>query len=931
MDDATRGDNRIGNKAEDRRLATDSEKIVIQAGQVMIEAAEQAVSEKRDPAKMLRVLSFLAAPVYDPRSPERAPVQLDLRQEWHVLADGIRRSGAPILLAKLTPPTLPALRSALSPRAGEQSIFPHVLHFSGHAWSGGLVLEDDLGQVHSAGTAEILKALEGLPKKLDLVVLNGCESAEDAGSVAQALVEGGLARAAIGHERPVRDDEAVAFAARLYVELTGGFPLGDAVERAKKEITTHEVILLGERELKFGHLIAGEPLVDEGRQCCSLPAHGSTFLGRGPELVQIGKALAHPPAVVVLSGPPGIGKSSLVTEAANRNSWRFSGGVACAAGPRPEEDRKATASEILTALAGDLGLANAEDLLQYSAIQPTLFFLDNMESLEGAETDRLKDFLRGLGNESAAIIAMRPSCEAIEELPSARPIALHDGLAVADAARYALTLASQRNIPLSSEKAHLIASAVDGHPLLVEQLVAQARRRDLDELLEEVEKKKGDFSARIEKVYSWSAARLDASGQAAWKALPLFPAGSTPESVLRAAAGEQGPQKLRAVALADFDQSAQLWRWHATVAEYARGHWPRTQEEQRAMRAALLPDWSQWLKKLPAGEKRTYIRLETSRHNLMVMTEDCTRASKEEASDFLEELNARLPSPERTLAQREMIAAVWKAKLNLLPANNNAERGRLLSYLGVAHSALGRWEKALAVTKDAADIHRTLAEQNPKAFLPDLAGSLNNLGLRYSDMWQREEALVAAKEAEVICRKLAEEDPKAFLPGLAMILNNLGMMHSDIEQLEEALAATNEATEIYRTLAEDNPHVFMPNRAMSLNNLANMLSELGKREEALIAAKKATEICRTLAKDNPEAFMPNLAISLATYGIVLQTFDRHADATRSFAEGLQHLAPFYRKLPQAFSSLANTLKQLYIEACQKAGQEPDGDLLSRFE
>ena len=57
MDDATRGDNRIGNKAEDRRLATDSEKIVIQAGQVMIEAAEQAVSEKRDPAKMLRVLS----------------------------------------------------------------------------------------------------------------------------------------------------------------------------------------------------------------------------------------------------------------------------------------------------------------------------------------------------------------------------------------------------------------------------------------------------------------------------------------------------------------------------------------------------------------------------------------------------------------------------------------------------------------------------------------------------------------------------------------------------------------------------------------------------------------------------------------------------------------------------------------------------------
>ncbi|MDD4093908.1 MAG: CHAT domain-containing protein, partial [Methanothrix sp.] len=425
MDDATRRDNRIGDKAEDRRLVTDSDKIVIQAGKVMIEAAEQAVSEKRDPAKMLRVLSLLAAPVYDPRSPEQAPVHLDLRQEWHVLADGIRRSGAPILLAKLTPPTLPALRSALSPRAKEQNAFPHVLHFSGHAWSGGLVLEDDLGQVHHASCAEILKALEGLPKKLDLVVLNGCESAEDAGSVAQALVDGGLTRAVVGHEKSVYDDEAVAFASRLYVELTGGFTLGDAWERASKEITTHEVILLGEKELRFEGLSGGEPRIEDHSPRCSLPAHGGIFLGRGREIVQIGQALAHPPAVVVLSGPPGIGKSSLVTEAANRNFWRFSGGVAYAAGPRPDEGSKATATEMLTALAEGLEQAKAEDLALYTIARPTLLLLDNLESLADEEMDRLKDFLRKLGEESAAIIAMRPSCEALEELPSASPGQLH--------------------------------------------------------------------------------------------------------------------------------------------------------------------------------------------------------------------------------------------------------------------------------------------------------------------------------------------------------------------------------------------------------------------------------------------------------------------------------------------------------------------------
>jgi hypothetical protein len=213
------------------------------------------------------------------------------------------------------------------------------LHFSGHAWNEGLVFEDDLGQTHPASTEEILEALHGLPGPLDLVVLNGCESAADARSVAQAFLDGGLARAAIGHEKPVYDEEAVAFAARLYAELTGGFDLDEAVKRAGKEVSTHQVILLGDGKLRFENLSGGGPLIDECRPKGNLPAQNSHFLGRGRELVDISKDLAHPPKVLVLSGPPGIGKSSLVLEAAWRNGWRFPGGVAYASGPRPEDVR----------------------------------------------------------------------------------------------------------------------------------------------------------------------------------------------------------------------------------------------------------------------------------------------------------------------------------------------------------------------------------------------------------------------------------------------------------------------------------------------------------------------------------------------------------------------------------------------------------------
>ena len=903
----------------------------IQAEKLMIEAAEQARREKRDPARMLRVLALLASPICDPRNPEIAPVHLDLQAEWHRLSERVRQSGAPILLARLVPPTLPALRAALSPRAAEQSVFPQVLHFSGHAWKEGLVLEDELGRIHAAGTAEVIDALKDLPGKLDLVVLNGCESAAAARSVAQALLDGGLARAVVGHEKVVRDDEAVAFAARLYSELCNGFPLQRALENAGKAITTHQVILLGDGGLKFGPLSGGEPLIDDRRPRGSLLPQARLFLGRGRELVEMASALAHPPAAIIISGPPGMGKSSLLLEAALRCGWRFPGGIAYAAGPRAEEARASSAESLLASLAGELGLGRTEDLFPYAAMQPVLLLLDNLDSLPDQEKVKLGEALRRLGSESAAILALRPSSQILEELPIAVSIRLHHGLAVKQAAEYALAQSAQRGIPLTVEKAYLIASAVSGHPLLVERLVAQAGRQDLDELLEDVAKKSGDYASQIERVYSWCAAGLDPAGEAAWRALPLFPGGSAPEVVLAAASGEGGPERLREAALADFDSSGQLWRWHATVAEYARGHWPFTPDEQRARRIALLPAWEMWLKRLPAGEQRTHSRLEGSRTNLEAAVADCAGASTEQSQAFLDALETQLPPADRTLKLREMKELVLRAKLDLLQVEDKDERSRLLNNLGAALSALGRRDEALAAAQEAAGIYRKLAEKNPQAFLPHLAASLNNLGTMFSYLGRREEALVAAQVAADISRKLAEKNPQAFLPDLAMSLNNLGNWFSGLGRREEALVAAQEAADIRRKLAEKNPQAFLPDLAMSLNNLGTMFSYLGRREEALVAAQEAADIRRKLAEKNPQAFLPDLARSLGVYGNALLGLERYVEAADSFSEGLELLAPFFAKNPQAFSGLAGALKQLYLEACQKAGREPDGDLMSRFD
>jgi len=117
---------------------------------------------------------------------------------------------------------------------------------------------------------------------------------------------------------------------------------------------------------------------------------------------------------------------------------------------------------------------------------------------------------------------------------------------------------------------------------------------------------------------------------------------------------------------------------------------------------------------------------------------------------------------------------------------------------------------------------------------------------------------------------------------------------------------------------------------VSLNNLGLRLSDLGRREEALEAAKEAADIRRKLAEKNPQAFLPDLARSLGVYGNTLLGLERYGEAADSFSEGLELLAPFFGKHLQAFSDLASFLKQLYLEACQKAGQEPDADLLQKF-
>ena len=186
-----------------------------------------------------------------------------------------------------------------------------------------------------------------------------------------------------------------------------------------------------------------------------------------------------------------------------------------------------------------------------------------------------------------------------------------------------------------------------------------------------------------------------------------------------------------------------------------------------------------------------------------------------------------------------------------------------LDNLGGRYSERGRRQEALAPSEEAVRLYRDLAAGDP-AFRSNLAIALSNLGVRRSEIGRRREALAPTEEAVETCRDLAAANP-AFLPNLATALGNLGVRYSELGRRHEALAPAEEAVEIYRGLAAANP-AFLPNFAIALTNLSVRYSELGRRREALAPTTEAIETLRGLAVVNPE-FLPSLATGLSNLGV----------------------------------------------------------------
>lgn len=106
---------------------------------------------------------------------------------------------------------------------------PHVVHFSGHASSLGVVLDNEDGteegaELEFALLARLLGATDEPPK---LVVLNACESLAGADDLLETVP------AVIGMADSILDTAAVVFAARFYAAIASAQSVASATEQGR--------------------------------------------------------------------------------------------------------------------------------------------------------------------------------------------------------------------------------------------------------------------------------------------------------------------------------------------------------------------------------------------------------------------------------------------------------------------------------------------------------------------------------------------------------------------------------------------------------------------------------------------------------------------------------------------------------------------------
>jgi len=825
----------------------------------------------------LQVLVVIAAPVAWPDPKGRpAPEPLNVKVEWKHLAEAVGRVQAPIALVRLMPPTHRALRYALGPQAREQGLIPDVVHFIGHGWEQGLLFEDDLGRADPVPTEELLACFRaaGVP----LLVCNACQTAAGAQAAARALAEAKCVRAAIGHQRPAGDPQAIAFATELYNELCAGYPLREAFDKAAPHAAGSLPQLFGDGSLDLrrkGRPLSRQERILDGRPPGSLPELAPRFFGRGEELVQLTAWLHETETrVVALTGIGGIGKSALAQETAHRLGHRFPGGATWV-----DARSDFTLEGGLAALCASLDLSRAPDqspgqlLYAHAARSPTLLIFDNLENVAKDDPHTLhalSDFLRGLPPASKALVTLRPPWLELAEMPGTHALSLQRGLDEEAGERLVLALAEEKGVSKLCDPgpARELTQRVSGHPKMIEVAVGTAATRGYRRLEKFLPTLSGDLGERLDEMLGWSVELLQEAGKRVLPHLRLFPAASFHAEALAAACGDeelalQGLDELVDSGLVSYLPAGERHTLHQTVLEWVEQHAPLPDESAARRRLA------EYYQNFTAECCQDYDAVETERGNILgvldYLNDQWQRTRDEAIGGLLIEL---------VLYLKDFwgVRGYWSEGKNWLRQGQKIARiigdekrtANLIHELAVLLQATGDYGEARRLYQESRQIKERLGDQR------GLAATLRCLGMLAQDTGKYDEARRLYQECREIWERLGDQR------GLAATLHELGRLAQATGDYGEARRLYQECREIWERLGDQQ------GLAATLHQMATLETALGNLKEAEQLLQQSLAIYEALNAT------VDIAQELASLGRLCCKWGDLTDAVKYYTDAVEY-------------------------------------------
>jgi tetratricopeptide (TPR) repeat protein len=845
-----------------------------------------AVQDRPQP---LRVLAVIASPVAGVHGNDPAPISLSGRAEWKSLREATRV--APMLLARLRPPTEAALRSACAPNT---RLF-NIVHFICHGLPGALALEDERGLTKLIGATELAAALKD--GEVELAVVNACYSAVGyTQSIAQALVDAGI-RSVVAHRWPLIDPGAVLFTQTLYRELAAGRSLQVAFDQAVQVTTVRysaeqgNAVIAGDSELVFQRPngVAPESQVVEG---ATLPDEAARFLGRGCELLQLADIFASTDLRgAAVTGIGGIGKSTLAFEAADRHAWRFQRVAYVRA-----TELGFKAEDALAELAHGLGLEVRNnvmnDLRDYVNTNPCLLIFDNMERV-GNELSRLADFASALNLDvgSKVLFTLRPPLpdrfHDVREVPLVRGL---DNEAAIDYVRFIAGNESAAHEWQQPDEARALVERVRGHPEMMRYVVFRSKRVPFTKVKQELAVLSGPLDQRLQDLIGKQVEDAGELAKTVLARLTIFPQTRMIVAAALAASGDasDGLDALVDNGVIALEQGdVQLYAMHSTVVDWAKAHCKTEEADLQEARqrvidayARIVQNSDHYIEVLDNDHDNifalpTWVWNEHTRLALAELMLECDRyleirgywgIARKWATTAVQALRVHADSEQsrRVLATLHFMRAKYQFRqgdpesalrschrsrdLNNLLNDSHAQAG-ILQLTGSIQLALEKTDEALNLFQQSLALYEQMDEDKGKGVL------LHAIASVYQDKGRYDEALNLYQQSYDIKWRLGDS-----VNAVATILA-MAQIHGGRGHVNEAINACQCALIICDRIE------YLSGKAAALGELGFWLIHVGKMDEAMRSCQESLALKESLADPRNSAYiLSNMALIEMSWG-----------------------------------------------------------------